>query len=258
MESTDFTTEGLDYVDLNGLTQLRVYFANHDNGDNTNDYLGFYSGDYTDKTKRPKMILTYTTTKPIIIFAGTAAEDGRVYDNDEDGNGNSADATDDDGDALRLGDYYLTPNNVSYKTILSFNTFDIPDDVTIISAKLRMTRSDVAEGTDPFIWGGTCNVDIANPSFGATALAAADFENPASATAVASFAGPDPGENQQMLSTEFNAQGIGYINKSGTTQLRVYFTIPHLAGGNDYLGFYSEENATEQYRPRLIIQYTVN
>jgi len=254
MVSGEFNQQGKNGINTDGKTQLRIYMTNLNNDDGTNDFIGLYSGEEAIADKRPKLTVRYIVKKPYTIFESTGIYDGRIYDSDDDGNGDSADVADDDGDALRVGDYYFS-GNLNYRTILSFNTSDLPDNCIINAAKLQLTRG-VAEGVDPFTWGGSCDIDIVSPSFNLVGLEINDFQAVADGTAVASFAGPDPGENETMMSSAFDATGLSNINKIGTTQLRVYFTTPYKSGGNDYLGFYSGENTTAEYRPKLIIQYT--
>ncbi|MHC4106327.1 MAG: hypothetical protein ACYSR9_15395, partial [Planctomycetota bacterium] len=102
------------------------------------------------------------------------------------------------------------------------------------------------------------NIDIAKPSFGAVALEDSDWEAPADAVAVATFAA-DPGTGNPMTSSDFNSAGRSNINKNGTTQLKVYFTV--LNNGDavgDYRGFYSGEATNKTKQPKLIIQCYIN
>jgi hypothetical protein len=46
------------------------------------------------------------------------------------------------------------------------------------------------------------------------------------------------------------------INKTGTTQLRVYFNLDdNDDSGNDYIGYYSGESSTSANRPQLVVTY---
>jgi hypothetical protein len=56
MTSTDFTQQGKDYIDRNGITQMRVLFNNVKHS--TASYVGFYSGEWSEK--EPKLIIQYT------------------------------------------------------------------------------------------------------------------------------------------------------------------------------------------------------
>jgi hypothetical protein len=259
MISTDFNSIGLSKINLEGRTQIRVYFVNpRSGGDSNPDYIGTYSGENLVRKKRPKLIINCTTRTPTVEFSSEAAKDGRVWAEPnsitQEWEGIDANSSDSDEYALRLGDWAPW----SYRDVLSFDTSALPDDCTIISAKLELTRS-VKTGIDPFTWGGKCYVDIANPYFGdSNELEAMDWQAAAGVSAVAEFLS-DPGQEKPMRSTEFNSSGLSHINKTGTTQLKVYFTTPTYGSGDNYLSFWSGESAEErETQPRLIIQYSVD
>jgi hypothetical protein len=258
MVSTEFNIEGRMNINKFGTTQLRVYFTTPTNGDNINDNIKFYSGDWPyNENYRPELRVRYMTRTPTLKFVSIAGEDGRVYD---DGNGVGAgyeeeDSGSNDRKPLRLGDYY---GNQGYRTILSFDTSSSPEYYKVESVVLQMTRGLEEAQNNPFDWGGTCFIDVANPYFGtSTALEAMDWHAVADANSVAYFE-EDPGEDKTMVSTDFNAEGISSINLDGKTQLRVYFTIPTNGDSvRDSLGFYSGFYETfESYRPKLIIRYS--
>jgi hypothetical protein len=48
-----------EYINLNGITQIRLRFQLDDDDDLTNDYLRFYSGDYEDLALRPRLVVEY-------------------------------------------------------------------------------------------------------------------------------------------------------------------------------------------------------
>jgi hypothetical protein len=50
---------GLAAIDKAGTTQLRIYFNLDDNDDGGNDYIGYYSGDYSTSSYRPQLVVTY-------------------------------------------------------------------------------------------------------------------------------------------------------------------------------------------------------
>jgi len=264
MLSTEFNAQGLTNINLYGTTQLRVYFSTPTYYETTSDYLGFYSGEKPapeqplEPDLRPKLIIRYTTPTrtPTVTFSGAADHDGRVWNGGDSPRYNDSDQ---DNKALRLGDYYnATVGSVGYRTILSFDTSSLPDDRPVTSASLQLIRG-AEEGDNPFTWGGSCNVDVISPYFGTSvSLEDEDWLAAAGAAAVAFFSA-DPGLDQPMLSTEFNAQGLANINKTGTTQLRVYFSTPtYYETTSDYLGFYSGEYGIESYRPKFIIQYSID
>ena len=47
------------YINLNGITQIRLRFQLDDDNNLTNDYISFYSGDYEDLASRPRLVVEY-------------------------------------------------------------------------------------------------------------------------------------------------------------------------------------------------------
>jgi len=266
MNSTPFNEPGLSSININGKTQLRLYLTDPNYNNGTSDYVGFYSGESADPNYKPQLTVTYNTDSvPTVEFLSIGAEDGRIYDTAGSGTGTAANSSDSTNTALRLGDYYYQNNELTYRNILSFDTSPLPDNYEIISAKLEITRGG-REGTDPLPWQDNyCVIDIANPYFAESpctscdqTLEASDFQAAANATYVAIFDyETDPGTGLTMLSTQFNNEGLSYINKTGRTQIKLYLTNSGNGNtANDYLGFYSG-NAAESYRPKLIIKYII-
>ena len=144
--------------------------------------------------------------------------------------------------------------NKQYKTIVSFDTSSIPDGATILSVTLRLRRGTLS-GTNPFTTHGTCWVDVQTGSgfSGSTALATGDFQ--ATATAVQATSLSNAANNLDWSTGALNAAGLAAIDKTGTTQLRVYFNLDdNNDGGSDYIGYYSGE-ATSANRPQLVVTY---
>jgi hypothetical protein len=53
-----------------------------------------------------------------------------------------------------------------------------------------------------------------------------------------------------------SSAGLAAVNKTGTTQLRVYFTLDDNNDRNaDYTGYYSGDNSTSANRPQLVVIY---
>jgi len=48
-----------EYINLNGITQIRLRFQIADNDDLGNDYIRFFSGDYDDLALRPRLVIEY-------------------------------------------------------------------------------------------------------------------------------------------------------------------------------------------------------
>jgi len=260
--STEFNAAGMNAINKYGGTQLRVGFEVIRSVNGTSDFVGFYSAEEEgpelpgEPDRRPQLIIRYTSRTPTLAIAGIAEHDGRIWD-DETGVGEGCDPDDADNQALRLGDY---STNQGYRVVVSFDTSVFPENYTIEGVMLKLARG-AHTGSNPFNWGGTCNIDLANPYFYTTEqLQAEDWHTPATLTGVATFpsAPMDPNEGDYMTSGRFNAEGRMNINLNGLTQFRVYFTNPRNNNGvSDYLGFYSAE-AVETRKPKLLIEYSID
>ncbi|HEX4955473.1 MAG TPA: S8 family serine peptidase [Thermoanaerobaculia bacterium] len=193
------------------------------------------------------------TSPPVTVtFYSVAAQDGRIWESGETGNvGGGGNSTDNTTAALRVGD---TNADEQYKNIVSFDTSSIPDTATVTAATLRLVRGTLS-GTNPFGTHGSCVADIITGGFGgSTAFAIGDWQAAATATSVATMSNPTT--NGAASTGTLNASGRAAINKTGTTQLRVYFTLDDNDDlGFDYIGFYPGENATQANRPQLTVTY---
>jgi hypothetical protein len=205
-------------------------------------------------TRSANLGLTLSSAEPLTrTFTSQGANDGRTWESSETSNlGGGSLAADTSTSAIRVGD--LTSDR-SYRSIVSFDTSLIPDKATITAATLRLVRGALS-GTNPFGILGTCQVDIRSGSFGrAATLANADFEAAATATAVASLSNPTA--DGEASTGTLNAVGLAAINKTGTTQLKLYFTVDDNDNDAcDYIGFYGGEAATAANRPTLTVTYT--
>ena len=252
MLSTPFNANGLSSINKTGKTQIKVYFQNANNHDSSSDYLGFYSGESSDE-KKPILTVNYKTSTPFMSFYSIPAEDGRVYDQNN-GTGIGFNSTEDTSWALRLGDWSALQG---FRTILSFDTSALPDDCNVVSAIVEMTCG-YENGTDPFTWAGQCLVDVTTPYLGTSvSLENYDWQAPANAVGVASFSA-HPGIGNKMASSPFNSNGLSNINKTGKTQIKVYFQNANNANTiSDYLGFYAGESNEPAKRPKLTIYYEI-
>jgi carboxypeptidase T len=188
----------------------------------------------------------------VVTLTSVAAQDGWVLESTETSNaGGSIDATATTTSALRAGD---DNKDKQYKTVVSFDTSSIPDGATIVSATLRLRRGTVS-GTNPFTTHGTCRVDVQSGGFsGSTALQTGDFQ--AAATAVQAASLSNAAANGDWSEGSLNAAGLAAVNKTGTTQLRVYFNLDDNDDtGNDYIGYYSGDNTTAANRPQLVVTW---
>jgi hypothetical protein len=145
-----------------------------------------------------------------------------------------------------------------YRAVLSFNTSSLPDDATIIFARLTVVRQSVVPaGTNPFNLFKGLLIDVRKGYFGSSsALQAADFKAAANKS-VGPFK-PVPVGARYTIGLPSTA--YPYINRlltgDGLTQLRLRFALDD---NNDatanYIRFYSGNAAAN--RPTLTIEYYV-
>ena len=90
---------------------------------------------------------------------------------------------------------------------------------------------------------------------GKAALESADFQAAATVDQVATMT--YPASDGAVSTGNLSASGLRAINKTGKTQLRIYFaTTTDNDSGADYLGFHPGEAATAAFRPQLIVTYS--
>ena len=187
-----------------------------------------------------------------VTLTSVAAQDGWALESGETTNvGGSIDATATTTSALRVGD---DNKDKQYKAVVSFDTSSIPDGATILSATLRLRRGTVS-GTSPFTTHGTCWADVQTGGFsGSATLQTGDFQAVATVSQAASLT--NAATNGSWSEGSLNAAGLAAIDKTGTTQLRIYFSLDDNDDtGNDYIGYYSGDNATAANRPQLVVTY---
>ena len=182
-------------------------------------------------------------------FLSVATYDGWVLESTETSSkgGGSPNVT---GTTLRLGDDAL---NRQYRSLVSFNTATLPDTATIVLAKLMLQRQGIV-GTNPFTTHGALRIDIARPYFGTgLLLATSDFEAAATLASAGTVSGtPVSGYYWGTLSGTGQLQ----VNKTGTTQLRLRFTLDdNNDKGADYISFYSGNSTLLLSQPTLWVYY---
>ena len=181
-------------------------------------------------------------------FRSVAAYDGWVLESSEaSGTGGTLNAT---ATTCRVGD---DSSDRQFRSILDFDTSSLPNNAVITKAVLRFTPSQ-SVGSNPFLTHGNLTIDIRSGAFSnAFALQAADFQAPASRSAVGVF-GTTPVAGQYRAALQ--SAGRASINLAGHTQFRLRFTIDDNDDrGNDYLSFFCGNSATRSVRPLLIITY---
>jgi multiple sugar transport system substrate-binding protein len=205
------------------------------------------------RTLTPTLTLTRTPTRtptPVAqAYTSIAVQDGWILEKTETSNTggllNAAATT------FQLGD---DAANRQYRAVLSFDTSGLPDNAVIKSAQLKIMQSGAPVGKNPFSVLGSLWADIRQGFFGsALTLQLTDFNAAASAVKVGAFNKTPVGG---WYTDTLNAAGLGKVNKTGLTQLRLYFATDdnnnHLA---DYMKFFSGNSATN--KPVLIITYTL-
>jgi hypothetical protein len=182
-------------------------------------------------------------------FPSNGAYDGWILESSENTNKgaslNSSDTT------LIVGD---DAKNKQYKSILSFDTSNVPDNAVITSVVLKVKKNSIV-GTDPFTTHNGLQVDISKPYFGNSAnLVKTDFQATASANQVGTFS-TTPTDN--WYSVSLTGAAYPFINLTGVTQFRLQFSLDdNNDKGADYIMFYSG-NAIPLDRPVLMIEYYV-
>jgi hypothetical protein len=143
--------------------------------------------------------------------------------------------------------------NRQYRGVLSFGTSSLPDNATIIKVTLKVKRNGIIGGGNPLSMFQGFRVDIKKGIFGTAALELGDFN---AVTAVRTYGPFSPPISSGWYSINLNG-GKGYMNKTGTTQLRMRFSLDdnnnHIV---NLLRVYSG-NAGASDRPQLVIEYYV-
>jgi hypothetical protein len=188
-----------------------------------------------------------TTT---VTFRSLGSQDGWVLESTEtSGSGGSLNGTD---TQFNLGD---DATDRQYRAILSFNTGPtLPDSAIISSATLKLKKTGVVGGSNPFLTMGNLAVDIKKGPFSSnSALQKTDFKALAGKNYVAKYTSAAT----TWISTTIGATGLPYINQTGGTQLRLRFaTDDNNNNVANYIKFASG-NAITTSRPQLVITYYV-
>jgi hypothetical protein len=140
-----------------------------------------------------------------------------------------------------------------YRAILQFDTSALPDNAVVTNMTLKIKQQGNVTGVSPFSF-GSLYVDMRNPAFGNSILELVDFNFAAKKVKPAVF---NPNPVSGWFSTRFNTGGKLYVNRTGTTQLRLYFSVDDNNNNfADFIHFYSG-NAAAGDRPKLLITYYV-
>ncbi|HEX5717738.1 MAG TPA: S8 family serine peptidase [Thermoanaerobaculia bacterium] len=188
---------------------------------------------------------------PSLSFTSIAAQDGSVGESSQNSSvgGTVSNLA---GGSIQVGDSWT---NAQHKGFLSFDTSAIPAGATILRARLRLHRKANVSGINPFLTHGAILADVKSGGFGvSTDLVASDFQ---AAETVKMGAALTPALNDGDFSESYlSSDALAAINKSGTTQLRLYFHRPDDSDGlTDLIYYDSGDAATSSHRPTLIVTY---
>ncbi|MCU0858093.1 MAG: sulfatase-like hydrolase/transferase, partial [Pontiellaceae bacterium] len=194
------------------------------------------------------------STGTTVTFYSVGVHDGYVDESSETSNvGGTNKVSFTDGSAIRAGD---TGARRQRKGIVSFDCSSLPDTCTITAATLKLKRGGgIGDPTSL----GSLVADVKNVNGGWSdnaALQNSDFEAAASASSVATLS--YPAATNAWSTGSLNAAGLTKITKTTNsyTQYRIRFTTDDDNDtADDYLGFYSGENATAANRPVLEVTY---
>jgi len=187
-------------------------------------------------------------TQTTLTFNSADAYDGWILESGENSNqGGSLDKT---AKVFFVGD---DARDRQYRSILSFNTISIPDNVLITSAQVKIKKQ-TEVGTIPFNTHGDLLLDIHSGAFSNNiTLTAEDFSASASV-----------GSNQEKFfdsapkwyAANLGNVNLGFVNKYGITQFRLLFAIDDNDDmGDDFLKFFSSGSAAAD-QPQLIVTYS--
>lgn len=258
----------LDQLNLSGNTQFRVRFESESDEDGVRDMLAFHSGEAVLVT-RPELILEYY--KPncfeypvppapaagpftLVVYA-TAADDGRVteyhWTSEVGGVADSASTT------TPVGD---TASRQQHQLMLSFDTSALPANATLVSAEVQLFLTSRI-GTPATL--GPLVLDMRNPYIDATSyrygssdvVQPEDFQIWSPYQAVATFI--LPATTNQYTAALLNPTGLMGINKGGTTQMKLRYTLPDNGNALSDTAAFATGNfgPTSPARPRLTIVY---
>jgi hypothetical protein len=187
-----------------------------------------------------------------VTFTSIGGEDGWTREQGENsGVGGGSNSTGAGNRPIRAGD---DRRDRQWRSVVSFDTSSIPDGATIVSATLRLRRGRLT-GANPFATFGSCFVDVQSGGFsGNTALQNGDFEAAATASQAATLTNaPADGDWSEGV---LDASGLSAVNKTGTTQLRIYFQLDdNDNGSDDYMGYYSGDSGNTANHPQLVVTY---
>jgi hypothetical protein len=141
-----------------------------------------------------------------------------------------------------------------YRGFLSFNTSSLPDQAVVVAVQLKVKKQGIV-GTDPFGTHGPLFMEIRSGAFSDNvALQFSDFAAAASAGSVRNSFTP---LTHTWYAAQLSDPNLPLINKTGTTQFRLYFNLDDNDDlGADSVKFYSGNSASDNV-PQLVVTYYI-
>jgi len=180
------------------------------------------------------------------ILNSVPAKDGWILESSETsgkGGSQSSGST-----TLRLGD---NAQNEQYRSILNFDTSNLPNGTIIYSATLKVKEAGVT-GKNPFNILGELYVDIRSGVFGSSSnLQTSDFQAVSSKNNAAKLSkSAQAGWHSALLDGGI----FNYLDLNGSTQFRLRFKKDDNNNSKaDFINFYSGDASSDQ--PQLVIEY---
>lgn len=209
---------------------------------------GNYSGPFYSISKKMPEVKTEK-------LRSNGRNDGWILETNE--TSNAGGTKNSSAETIRVGD---DGNDRQYRSILHFPTHYIPDDAVITQAIL-MIKAQGSAGTNPFTSHGNILVDISYGPYGSwgpfqfSALQASDFQAPAGLNSAAIIQDNAVGGWYWAV---LPPNAFIYLNKTGTTQLRLGFQFDDNDDlGADYITFSSGDAEDQALRPHLSVEYYV-
>jgi hypothetical protein len=209
--------------------------------------LGTGNGDFS--AGETYIINKSITTVKTSIFKSQPSYDGWLLESGE--NTNKGGKLDKAATTFYVGD---DPKDKQYRAILSFDTSSLPNNAVILYVQLKIKQQGI-EGSDPFGTHGALLSEIRNGTFSNNAiLQRGDF----SATATPGSVRDTFVElTSDWYGAELRNANLTLVNKAGTTQFRLFFSMDDNDDLNaDFVKFYSG-NALSGTQPQLIVTYYV-
>ncbi len=196
-------------------------------------------------------LVRYDTNTSVITnsltFKSAGAYDGWIIESGE--NTNQGGSIEKISNALFIGD---DAKDRQYRSILSFDTNSIPDNVTITSAQVKI-REQGHVGTNPLSTHGNLLLELRSGTFSNNVtLVAGDFSAIAN---IGSTQDKFSGAGGDWYIADLSSINLGLVNKYGVTQFRLLFSKDDNDDmGADYARFFSGNSPSDQ--PQLIVTYS--